>query len=143
MVPVFLAFAFDRTTVSGFSASDDSRDSRLSTLRDQSRRVHAPLLAEHELANWLRAASSTSSFFAVDADARQAVRTAYDIEGGERCVTKSVWIVTHSCLPCSDRALHVAALSLGASARVANVSASSMVFLFELEAIIYMKCRRG
>ena len=107
-----------------------------SKLRDQSRRVYAPLPAQHQLEDWLRAASSTSGFFAVEADARQAVRTACDIEGGQRWATKSVGTVTHSCLPCSGRALHVATC-IGAES---NLSASSMVFVFELEAIIYI-CR--
>ena len=47
-------------------------------------------------------------------------------------MTKSVSIVT---LPCSDLALHVATC-IGPES---NIVASSMVFVFELEAIIYMQ----
>ena len=47
-------------------------------------------------------------------------------------MTKSVSIVT---LPCSDYALHVATC-IGPES---NIVASSMVFVFELEAIIYMQ----
>jgi hypothetical protein len=51
-------------------------------------------------------------------------------------VTKSVVTVIHSCLPCSGSALHVATC-IGPES---NLSASSMLFVFELEAITYI-CR--
>jgi hypothetical protein len=64
------------------------------------------------------------------------VRTACDIEGGERWATKSALIVPHFCLPCSDRALLHIAMCIGPDS---NILASSMVFVFELEAITYMQ----
>ena len=54
-------------------------------------------------------------------------------------MTKSVVTVTHSCLPCSGRALHVASCIDPES----NLSVSGMLFVFELEAIIYMQGRVG
>jgi hypothetical protein len=55
-------------------------------------------------------------------------------------VTKSAGTVTHSCLPCSGSApLHVASC-IGPES---NLSVSSMLFVFELEAIIYMQGRVG
>ena len=99
--------------------------------------MYAPVPAQHQLENWLRAASSTNTFFAVDADARRTLLVTSKVE--RRWVTKSAGTVTHSCLPCSGSApLHVASC-IGPES---NVSAFK-VFVFELEAIISMQGRGG
>ncbi len=85
--PVFLACAFDTGQclgIFGLGRFEGLKVGCFLANRDQSRRVYAPVPAQHQLENWLRAASSTNSFFAAYADARRTLLVTSKVDSGGR-----------------------------------------------------------